>query len=720
VEADPARETTKGILRVKAMTENTTPVEPSHRPQGKLWVLTFVAFLGAFLLFGLEPLVGRFLMPYYGGSVHVWLTCLMFFQAMLFVGYAYAHLLARKIGGWHLVLVFLPLITLPLQIRATPTPDSPILEIIVVLLSRVALPFVALSTTAVVAQLWLSHSGAGRADHPYFLYAASNAGSLIALLAYSFLAEPLIGLKTQSLVWTGAYGLYAVLAVLAWFLFPVRRGAEPALTGRMRGGPSASATLCLKWILLSSLPSAFLLAVTNVIVLEIGSFPLTWIAPLSLYLGSFIVTFRTKGGVPLFLRRLWPEILLIALLFYLIGQGRWLSTLIVLSLFFLICIVMHGTLYELRPDAHRLTHFYLAVALGGWMGGAFVSLLAPHLFRGLFEYPLLLLLFAGTIIWCRRIPGSGFRPAVSLFSVMRIALILITLFVAGKVVLNAEVVKFRHRSFYGTYRVVEDGPHADTPHGIRKLVHGATVHGGQLLDPARSAEPIFYFYPGGGIAQGVGVLPSPRNMAVIGLGAGAAAAYANQGDRLTFYEIDPDNEVIARTWFSYLKECKGSVRIVSGDGRLSLQNEKEGEVRYDVILVDAFTGDGIPTHLLTREAIKTYTDRLAEDGLILFHISNRYYELRPVIKAAAMDLNLRGAVTAPSKNGKLKPYEVPTTCLVLARSPESLQPLSKLGWVMLGQNDGLVDMAFWTDDYTNIVAPLMEKIRIGIRNRFAF
>jgi len=325
------------------------------------------------------------------------------------------------------------------------------------------------------------------------------------------------------------------------------------------------------------------------------------------------------------------------------------------------------------------------------MGGAFVSLLAPHLFRGLFEYPLLLLLFAGTLFWCRRIPGSGFRPAVSLFSVMRVALILITLFVAGKVILGAEVVKFRHRSFYGTYRVVEDGPHAESPHGIRKLVHGATVHGGQLLDPARSAEPIFYFYPGGGIAQGMGVLPSPRNMAVIGLGAGAAAAYANQGDRLTFYEIDPHNEGIARTWFSYLKECKGRVRIVSGDGRLSLQNEKEGDVRYDVILVDAFTGDGIPTHLLTREAIKTYTDRLAEDGLILFHISNRYYELRPVIKAAAMDLNLYGAITIPAKNGKLKPYEVPTTCLALARNPESLHPLSKLGGSCLDR-----ETASWT------------------------
>jgi hypothetical protein len=703
-----------------SMTENTTTEGMNHGQKVKLGVLTAMVFWGALLLFGLEPLVGRLLMPYYGGSVHIWLTCLMFFQAMLFLGYVYAHLLARKIRGWHLVLILLPLINLPLQIRATPAPDSPIFEIIIVLLSRVALPFVALSTTAVVAQLWLSQSPGGRGDDPYFLYAASNAGSLIALLGYTFLAEPLMGLKTQSIVWTGAYGLYAVLAGVAWFSISGRRGTEPPFIKTETEGQPLSASLYLKWILLSSLPSAFLLAVTNLIVLEIGSFPLTWIAPLSLYLASFIVTFRAKGGVPLFLRKLWPEILLIAFLFYLIGQGRWLSTLIVLSLFFLICIIVHGTLYEDRPDADRLTHFYLAVALGGWMGGAFVSVLTPHLFRGLFEYPVLLFLFAGTLFWCRHTPGSGFRLAFSLFGILRIALIVITLFVAGKVILNAEVVKFSHRSFYGTYRIVEERPSVDSPHGIRKLVHGATVHGGQLLDPAQPPRPIFYFYPGGAISQGIGVLPSPRNMAVIGLGAGAAAAYANQGDHLTFYEIDPDNEVIARTWFSYLKECKGNIRIINGDGRLSLQNEGPGGSRYDVILVDAFTGDGIPTHLLTREAIKTYADRLAKDGLILFHISNRYYELRPVIKAAAMDMNLYGAINIPLKDDKLKPYEVPTTCLVLARDPENLQPLIGRGWVMLGKKDGLGDMAYWTDDYINILAPLTEKIRRAIRQRFAF
>jgi hypothetical protein len=701
------------------MTENTTTKGMNHGQKVKIGILMAMVFWGALLLFGLEPLVGRLLMPYYGGSVHIWLTCLMFFQAMLFLGYVYAHLLARKIRGWHLVLILLPLINLPLQIQATPTPDSPIFEIIGVLLSRVALPFVALSTTAVVAQLWLSQSPGGRGCDPYSLYAASNAGSLIALLGYTFLAEPLMGLKTQSIVWTGAYGLYAVLAGVAWFSFSVRRGTEPPFIKTETKGEPLSASLYLKWILLSGLPSAFLLAVTNLIVLEIGSFPLTWIAPLSLYLASFILTFRAKGGVPLFLRRLWPELLLIAFLFYLIGQGRWLSTFIVLSLFLLICIIVHGTLYEVRPDPLHLTHFYLAVALGGWMGGAFISILTPHLFRGLFEYPILLFLFAGTLFWCRHTPRGGIRLDASVFGIMRIALIIITLFVLGKVTLNAEAVAFRHRSFYGTYRIVEEGSSADSPHGIRKLVHGATVHGGQLLDPAQPPTPIFYFYPGGAISQVVGVLPSPRNMAVIGLGAGAAAAYANQGDHLTFYEIDPDNEVIARTWFSYLKECRGNVRIINGDGRLSLQNRESEGVRYDIILVDAFTGDGIPTHLLTREAIKIYADRLAKDGLILFHISNRYYELRPVIKAAAMDMNLCGAINVPLKNDKLKPYEVPTTCLVLARNPESLQSLSGLGWVMLGKEDGLVNMAYWTDDYINILAPLMEKIRKGIRNRFA-
>jgi spermidine synthase len=678
----------------------------------KICVVTFMAFLGALLLFGLEPLVGRLLMPYYGGAVHVWLTCLMFFQAMLFLGYLYAHVLVKKLRVWHLVLIFLPLINLPLHIRTTPAPDAPLIGIIVVLLSHVALPFVALSTTAVVAQIWVSKSSIGRYYDPYLLYAASNAGSLAALLGYTFLAEPWMGLRIQSGAWTVTYILYAVLAAVTWFLLSTEKGTKSSFTEAdvETENTSISASLYVKWTLLSILPSAFLLAVTNLIVLEIGSFPLTWIAPLSLYLCSFIVTFRVKGGVPFFLKRLWPEILLIALLFYLIGQGRWPSTIIVLSLFFLICTIVHGTLYELRPCAGRLTHFYLTIALGGWIGGASVSIFAPHLFKGLSEYPILLFLLALALFW----------PDLSPFGLMRLALVVITFFVIGKVAFNAEVVKFQHRSLYGMYRIVEEEASIDSPHGIRKLVHGATVHGGQLLDPSQRMKPIYYFYPGGGISEVYESVPSPRNMAVIGLGAGAAAAYANQGDRVTFYEIDPDNEAIARSWFTYLEECKGDVRIIKGDGRLSMQNGEAEGIKYDMILVDAFTGDGIPAHLLTREAIKIYLHRLAEDGLILFHISNRYYELRPVVKAAASDMNLYGAINNPIKNDKLKPYEVPTYCVVLARNPERFHHLLKQGWLMLGKNDGLVDMAFWTDDYINILAPLIERIRRSIRIRFTF
>ena len=681
-----------------------------------------MVFLGALLLFGMEPLVGRLLMPYYGGAVHVWLTCLMFFQAMLFLGYVYAHVLVRKIRVWHLVLIFLPLINLPLHIRAAPAPGAPLIEIIVALLRHVALPFVALSTTAVVAQIWVSRSSIGRYYNPYHLYAASNAGSLAALLGYTFLAEPWMGLRTQSGVWTVTYILYAVLAAVTWFLLSTEKGTKSSFVEAdvETEKPSISASLYVKWTLLSLLPSAFLLAVTNLIVLEIGSFPLTWIAPLSLYLSSFIVTFRVKGGVPVFLKRVWPEILLIAFLFYLIGQGRWPSTVIVLSLFFLICMIVHGTLYELRPSAGRLTHFYLTIALGGWIGGASVSIFAPHLFRGLSEYPIVLFLFALALFWCRRSSISGIRPNFSLFGLMRLALVVITFFVIVKVAFNAEVAKFQHRGLYGTYRIVEEEAGTDSPYGIRKLVHGATVHGGQLLDPSQRMKPIYYFYPGGAISEVYEMVPSPRNMAVIGLGAGAAAAYANKGDRVTFYEIDPDNEAIARSWFTYLEECKGDVRIIKGDGRLSMQNGEAEGIKYDIILVDAFTGDGVPAHLLTREAIKIYLHRLAEDGLILFHISNRYYELRPVVKAAASDMNLYGAINTPLKNDTLKPYEVPTYCVALARSPERFHRLLERGWVMFGKNDGLVDMAFWTDDYINILAPLIERIRRSITHRFTF
>jgi hypothetical protein len=274
-----------------------------------------------------------------------------------------------------------------------------------------------------------------------------------------------------------------------------------------------------------------------------------------------------------------------------------------------------------------------------------------------------------------------------------------------------EPIKFRHRNFYGTYRI-KDEPSVEGLHeGLRKLLHGRTLHGAQLLDPGMRQTPISYFYPGGGIAEVYETTSAPRRIAVLGLGSGAVAAYARRDDRITYYEIDPDNEKIARRWFTYLDDCKGEMRIVVGDGRLSMQKADTDDTEYDIIHMDAFTGDGIPTHLLTREAIEIYLSRLAENGVILFHVSNRYYELRPVIKSTSVGLNLYGAINVPVTKDKLKYYQNASWCVALSRSPERLQPLVDRGWVRLGKDDGLNGSAPWTDDYINILAPLVENLR---------
>jgi len=693
--------------------------EPSHKLG--MFVVTGMVFLGAILLFWMEPLVGRMLTPYFGGAANVWLLCLMFFQAMLLLGYLYAHLLAKKVGPYHMLLLLIPFINLPLRIHAEFNPYAPLWNVLSTLATHVALPFVVLSTTAVVAQSWLSRSAAGKIHEPYPLYAASNAGALIALIGYTFLVEPFLGLTQLSLAWTGVYIIYAFFVASAWFLLrPAKEyGNLPAESEK--GGWKKVIVLGTywRWFFLSALPSAFLLAVTNLITLEIGSFPLTWVFPLALYLGSFIVTFRTTGGVPKRLNRIWPEILLCALLWYFMSALYfWLVILGALLTFFMICCLAHGHLYELRPPENQLTAFYLVIALGGWVGGAFVSLLAPIVFVGLFEYPALLgLLF---IAFYDRQPYSiiSLWPKTSwVIGSGRIILtgILVFFTIKGAWTSTKDNVIYRYRNFYGIYRVINSVVIFEgVPTGIRKLAHGMTLHGAQLLNGKYRLIPITYYHQGGAIADAFETTDSPRRIAVIGLGSGVVASFVRKEDTITFYEIDPDNEEIAQLCFTFWDECKGKIHFVAGDGRLSLQKKGKEGILYDLILVDAFSGDGIPTNLLTREAIEIYLSRLSPEGIILFHVSNRNYELRPVIKSIARDLKLLGARNIPIKKENLKPHQNATKCVVLTRDPDRLESLLKRGWISLDKNDGFSAMSPWTDEYINLLHPLIENIRIRL------
>lgn len=678
-------------------------------------------FYGAFLLFTMEPLVGRLLTPYFGGASHVWLTCLMFFQAMLFLGYLYAHLIEKKIGAWHLILLLVPFFVLPLDITAKTDAGAPLTTILIILIFRVALPFIVLSTTAVVAQSWFYRSYLGRSKEPYPLYGASNAGSLLALLGYVFVIEPLLGVRVQRFAWSGAYVCYVILVAATWFA--LRPGTSSTFSdesqemyhGRIPTTPNV--VQYLRWFLLSGLPSALLLAVTNYIALEVGSFPLVWVVPLALYLASFIVTFRTAGGVPVFLHLLWLEILLTALALYAFGPAHWILILGHLCVFFMICLVSHGLLFDNRPAAVKLTNFYLASAFGGWLGGALVAFVAPFAFSGFYEYPLALILSGIVFWWCRSKAFTDFWVRASrLAAYTRMALIGILVFPLGLGIQSyrAEGTQFRHRNFYGTYRIV-DTPEKNNSPAIRRLIHGTTLHGAQLLNPGARMTPISYYYDGGHISDVYRATPSPVRAAVVGLGSGAISTYMGRDDMLTYFEIDPDNEEIARTWFTYMTDSKTNVKVVVGDGRLSLQKQRNYETRYDLITVDAFTGDGIPTHLLTREAIQIFFDNLTEKGMLLLHISNRYYDLRPIVKATALSLKLTGVFTSTEHKRILKPYEQYSWCAVLASNPGLLKPLVKKGWIPFGEDDGLPQVLPWTDDYINILSPISIMVKNQIR-----
>jgi hypothetical protein len=275
-------------------------------------------------------------------------------------------------------------------------------------------------------------------------------------------------------------------------------------------------------------------------------------------------------------------------------------------------------------------------------------------------------------------------------------------------------VRFRYRNFYGTYRIVDVQPAGEHAEGMRQLLHGRTAHGGQLLNASLQTTPVLYYYRGGPIADVLEATSLPKKVAIIGLGSGAAAAFSKSQDIIDYYEIDPDNEWIARNWFTYLNDSKGQVKIIVGDGRLSLQKQEGKGKKYDIIFIDAFTGDGIPTHLLTTEALEIYLDRLAENGIILFHVSNRFYELRPVIKAIGTQLHLYGAVNFPAARNQLKAYQSPAKCVVLTRNPRNLRQLLNRGWQPFGSDDGLRDTLPWTDDYTSVFFPLVEKIRMEV------
>lgn len=724
---------------------------------GELARLRVFVLLGALLLFGLEPLVGRLLLPSCGGGFHVWAACLLFFQGALFLGYLYCHLGAPRVGRWHALFVLAPLAFLPIGHalhEIQPDPSAPTASIMRALTVWIGVPFVLLSTTGVIAQGWLAKSTLPQRDNPYQLYAASNIGSFVALLAYPIVVEPLLGLTHQRYVWSGAFLLYVLLALsliprAAAGAGPEAAPAEPAPpvdaeplevaapevaapgvaepegssalpAGATLEPDSAAAQpvgpgLLVGWVALAAVPSACLIAVTNVIALDLGSLPMVWVVPLCVYLLSFVLTFGPTERYPFFLRRFTGEVLTFGVLLWgLGGEFTWLAGLAHLGVLAWVCWVGHGELYRSRPDPSRLTTFYLAVSFGGWVGGILVTFVAPRVFTGLYEYPLALVSLALTLALLRRRElGAYLRAARPLGVGASLVLVSLGLSYLAFDRFTSPVATEAYRNEYGIYRVGTvplrslDGQRVHLggkPANMVAMSHGTIIHGKEPVEAP--GYPIGYFHPSSPLGLAVALRPPNQKVAIVGLGAGAMACNLRAGDELTFYELDPLVEVLARRHFHFLEATPATLRPTrTGDARLELS--KDPEESYDVILVDAFTSDAIPIHLLTAEALALYRARLKPGGWLVLHISSRYYDLRPVVRATARSLDepLAGAILEHLDPALLAPMEDPSSAFVLARTSAELEPLLRSGWVDQ-ERAALPAASPWSDDYANVLGPL--------------
>ncbi|NCG19192.1 MAG: hypothetical protein GWP91_09280 [Rhodobacterales bacterium] len=542
----------------------------------------------------------------------------------------------------------------------------------------------------------------GKTFAPWPLYAASNLGSLVALLAYPLLIEPLMGISVQGSTWAALYLVYCVIAVLAWRSLGPKVDEE----NQLDDSPAPTAKDYVRWILLSLAPSMLLLSVTNAITSELGSFPLFWVLPLALYLGSFALAFRTHEE-PSYLLQFWPDITLAIFLFCQFVIVTEMQPILYL-LYFLICWIVHEQLYLTRPSAKHLTALYLAISLGGWLGGIAVSVVAPMVFSGLTEVPVSLGVIAIALLISAGPPARSWWKQTHIRFTGSRALLTATVALLTVMLLASEGEKGiidRERSLYGIFTVAER-PGEDGLR-FRELASGSTAHGKQYIEGPQEDVPMSYYHPVGPNNIALSTRKIGR-MAGIGLGAGAVAAITESDETLVFYEINPTSARMAQESFTYLSHAKGDVQIRMGDARLKMVTETD-QAPFNAIFIDAFAGDGIPTHLLTREAVAVYLNRLESDGLLVFHISNRYYDLRGVLAAVASDADLVGTSFEADGTESDEPLYDAATTVVLARSVDQLQPMLSKGWRRLNDDPVVVPTQLWTDDYIDVLAPMAAK-----------
>jgi hypothetical protein len=736
---------------------NTQTSQSEARKAARI-VFTLTVFTSAFLLFAIQPMFTKMVLPQLGGSPAVWSVAMVFFQALLLLGYLYAHLSTRYLPTRiavivHICLLLATFITLPIAVASglgKPPIEGQMFWLIGVFTFSVGLPFFAVAGNGPLLQAWFARTGHKNAGNPYFLYAASNLGSFSALLLYPVLFETTLRLPQQSAAWSSGFALLVLLIGASGTIMQLAQSNGTVKPEETKVAGPLAVPMIAKYIGLSFVPSALLVAVTAHISTDVASAPFMWIIPLALFLLTFVLIFRDEPLVPMpivvmavpvmagliFITKLFDFNI-----FFTLGTH--------LMFFFAAALMYHQRLYVLRPKAEQLTQFYLWMSFGGVLGGIFSGLLAPYIFNSILEYPILVSLVmlahpavrqaSRKDIVQQMLPtlAIGFAMIGSVYLLqdtelvgsgnLLIPLIIVTSFIVTgafrHTLVQATLIPFVfvllafkfgsvfgtvfERSFYGVYRISihENGQ-------FRVLTHGTTIHGAMQIANADGTpytgpiKPLSYYHPNGVLAETLHLLPAKtagRDIAIVGLGTGAQACNGMAGDRFTYYEIDALVAKIALdpNKFSFLSQCAPDAKIILGDARLTLADQTQAS--YNYLLLDAFSSDSVPVHLLTREALALYVARLKNDGLLVIHISNRNMELQSVTAALAKDagLAIKGRILTEA-TGKFED-RFPSSVVVLAKKPETLAAFTReKGWDQPKNSN----INVWTDDYSNIVGAI--------------
>jgi SAM-dependent methyltransferase len=659
----------------------------------------------ACLLFLVQPLISKMILPWFGGSAAVWVTAMLFFQVCLLLGYLYAHFLTELLTPRMQVIVHLTLLVLSLALLPIypsrhwlPQPgEDPTAAVFAVLGTCVGLPYTLLSATSPLIQKWFARRVAG--SLPYRYFALSNAGSLLALFAFPAFVEPRFSSHQQSHLWSAAFFGFAVLCGVSAIL---QLRITPEGNGEIVRQSRAGFSSLLFWTALSACASALLLIVTNLLTQNIAPMPLLWVVPLGIYLLTFILCF--ESGI--WYRRWFFLPLALPSFAYIASTTRTvednelvkIGPLLLASLF-VTCMSCHGELARLKPEARQLTAFYLAIATGGAMGGLAIALLAPRFFNTNYEYPIVLSVTAFVLLimaWRERRTWIHPRAHLAIWLAAAALCLLLSGFAVQQFGVNLLEAKLLVRNFYGTLRV--DEFQDDLHRQVRQLNHGTITHGNQFLDARMRHVPTTYYGRESGIGLTWRVLEQagPINMGVIGLGTGTLAAYGRAGDRVQFYDINPLVIDIARNRFFYLSESAAHIGVSLGDARLTM--ERQSPQRFDILVIDAFSGDAIPVHLLTEEAFRLYWKHLKPDGVLAVHVSNRYLSLAPIVKAAADRFGYEARVVNNEDDDSLGVFQSEYV-LVSRRANFFSNPLL-VGEAMPVKVPSGTHL--WTDDYSNI------------------